>query len=165
MKRNRGRGQVVQDALLDMDERIDGDPLLSEEDKADIKDRARKHVLELKKKAATEQEFDRQVKLANTEWDPREQLVDILIDLPQFTPFIRLDNTVYFHGLLYEVPNKVAITMRDQMARSWEHQNEIMGHSRSGDHARVPQNRIINDRNPEGTSVTTTGALRSALSA
>jgi len=160
MARNRGRGQAVQDALMEIDARVDRDEILSAEDKADIKKRARDHVLEQKKAAAVEAEFQRQVKVEQTAWDPREQLVDILIDLPAFLPFIRLDNVVFFHGLVYEVPNKVAATMRDQMARSWEHQHEIQGNWRGGDRARVPENRVISPRNTEG--VTTTAALRSA---
>jgi hypothetical protein len=165
MKRNRGRGQAVQDALLAMEDRVDADGLLSEEDKADIKERARKHVLNLKKEAAIDAEFNRQVQLEKSAWDPKERLVDILIDLPVFLPFIRLDNTVFFHGLVYEVPTKVAITMRDQMARSWEHQNEIQGHWRGGDRARVPQNKIISDRDPNGTQITSTATMRAVTHA
>jgi len=63
--------------------------------------------------------------------------------LPKFASLLRLDNVVFFHGLIYEVPRRVASTINDQMARSWEHQNEIDGRPRVGDEARRPYNKTL----------------------
>ena len=44
------------------------------------------------------------VKEAEREFEPNEQLEDFTVDLPEYTPYIKINNVIYFHGLTYEVP-------------------------------------------------------------
>jgi hypothetical protein len=153
-KRNVGK-----DLIGELESRIDADDLLSLEERAEIKAQAREEVAKRRKDKAIKTLLDREIRLAEVEHDPDEQLVDILIDLPAFSAYVRLDNVVYFHGILYEVRPVVAATMRDVMARAWEHQNEIDGRKRIGDLTRRMADQRISPSQPNGAKLTTVASM------
>lgn len=137
----------VDPVLLELESRIDADPILSAEERREALDRAKEHVRQQRKNKAIDELFTRGVKEFEREYEPDQKLVDITIDLPQFAPFIRLDNVIYFHGCVYEVPAGKAASMLDQMARSWEHQSEIDGRKRKGDTLLTPRNSYVGNIN------------------
>jgi hypothetical protein len=130
--------EETNDALSEIDARLQASTLTPEE-MAEASKRAREHVREARKKKAIDEAFKKAVVDEEREYEPNDQLTDIMIDLPKFAAFVRLDHVVYYHGLVYEVPTVKAATILDIMARSWEHQSEIEGKRRRGDDALRPR--------------------------
>lgn len=64
-----------------------------------------------------------------------DEVVSITIDLAQFAPNITINGQAYWHGRTYMVPRHVADTLRDTMYKTWSHQSEIDGKSRSAFYA------------------------------
>ena len=125
--------------LAEIERRIDVTELLSAEEKKETRERARKHVEEQRKKKAVDELFAAEVKIADRHFDPNEQIVDFTVDLPEYTPMLKIDNVGYYHGVTYEVPVSKAHSMRDLQWHAWQHQSEIDGRSRFGDKMRKPQ--------------------------
>jgi hypothetical protein len=134
---------VTDDILGEISRRISASPLLSDADKSEALDRAREHVTRERKNAAIDDYFAKAVHEFERGHEPVQQLVDLMIDLPTYAPFIRLDNVCYFHGVTYEVTLGVAVTMQDVMARTWEHQSEIEGRKRRGDQLLTPRSTVV----------------------
>ena len=59
-----------------------------------------------------------------------EPLEEIYIDLPPYCANLLIDNVMYQHGATYNVRQAVAMSMREQMQRCWEHQAEVDGHKK-----------------------------------
>lgn len=66
---------------------------------------------------------------------PKDEMVSILIDLAEHSNRIVINQQAYHHGHRYTVPRHVADTLRDIMARGWEHQDEIDGKSKAQHYA------------------------------
>lgn len=64
-----------------------------------------------------------------------DEIVNITIDLPLFSPHILINSQAYWHGHTYPVPRHVADTLRSQMFNSWKHQSEIEGKSKQAFYA------------------------------
>lgn len=116
---------------------VSSDVLTPEEIEATRQD-ARKRVALERKKAAKAQileaEMDRLRAEAGMTTGNRlaDDLVDITIDLPEFCPYISINfNQRFYHGLTYKVPRHQFETLREIAARTWNHQREIDGKSRT----------------------------------
>ena len=83
----------------------------------DMREEARDRVRE-KLKVQKRAEMQRRI-------DPDEEMYHITIDLAPFAANITIDNVIYLHGSTYEVPKKLYDTMREVMARTWQHESEI----------------------------------------
>lgn len=137
----------VADTLSEIDSRLEaqGMPLLTEEDKVQIREKAKKHVAEKRRDKAESEYLARAIKEEEREHTPADQLVDITVELAPFVAsarfnaaFLSLDGVRFFHGVTYSVSRKVADTMQDIMARGWEHEREIHGERRAADVNRHP---------------------------
>jgi hypothetical protein len=128
----------INGALEEIDARLQASTLTDEE-KEEARQRAREHVRAKRKEKAIDEAFKRAVTEEEREYEPNDQLVDIMVDLPKYAAFVRLDHVVYYHGLVYEIPSVKAATILDIMARAWEHQSEIEGKRRKGDDALRPR--------------------------
>ena len=148
------------EVLDEIERRIDANSLLTDEDKEQTRKRAKEHVLESRKKKATDEYFSAVVKEEEREYEPTEQIEDFYVELPEYTPFIKINNVAFFHGLVYEVPYSKARSMADIQWAAWQHQNEIDGKSRHGDLVRRPRNMSLSPTNPNG--VTTTQNIRAS---
>jgi hypothetical protein len=126
-------------ALEEIDARLLASSL-TEAEKEEARTRARDHVRSKRKEKAIDEAFKRAVTEEEREYEPNDQLVEIVIDLPRYAAFVRLDHVVYYHGFPYDVPSVKAASILDLMARAWEHQSEIEGKRRKGDDALRPQN-------------------------
>jgi hypothetical protein len=144
--------KALNGALEEIDARLQASSL-TEEEKNEARTRAREHVRAKRKEKAIDEAFKKAVTEEEREYEPNDQLVDIMIDLPKYAAFVRLDHVVYYHGLPYEVPMIKAQTILDIMARAWEHQSEIEGKRRRGDNALRPQNYRIGPQH-EGMPMT-----------
>lgn len=132
-------------ALSEIETRIDANDTLSSAEKEEVRARAREHVAKARKEKDTDRLFDAMVKEVEREYDPKEQLEDFTVDLPEYTPFLKVDNVIYFHGLTYEVPYSFARSFADNQARAWEHEREWKeGKHRTADASRRPRHLHIN---------------------
>lgn len=112
--------------------------LLSDEQKQKLRERARKHVTAKRVETAEDEYFRAAVHEEELVDKPMEQLEYIQLDLAGHSNKIMLDGVQFFHGQIYEVTKSVADTMREIVARGWNHEREIGGANR--DHYRAPRN-------------------------
>lgn len=136
--------------LEEIDRRADANDLLTLEDRERIKAKAREHVAaqlaERRKaqKALLEADYlERAVRDEEKAAGLHGAYVDLTVDVAANAAFITLDGVSYFHGLTYEVPENVAATLYDIMARTWEHENETHGLRRRADVGRRQQPRVM----------------------
>lgn len=110
-------------------------PLLTDEEVAAAKAAARKLVDEGRRKAALKAVTDEETKRLEREEGMRtgvgvkDELVSIRIDLAEHADRIILNGTAYFHGYTYKVPRHVADSMRDIIAQTHKHQDQVDGKS------------------------------------
>lgn len=149
------RGQPKSKVLEEIERRLRADEVLSPEEKAAIRAKAASHVAKTKKTSTEEALLHAYIKEEERSNKPEEELVDITLDLPEHAPFIRLDNRVWFHGVLYEVEMSVYQTMMDVQARMWEHEKQTEGKAKFN----RPRQMNISPSRPQG-NVSTTQNLR-----
>jgi hypothetical protein len=154
------RKKSVAAVLEEIERRIDNSDLLSAEEKEAAREKAREHVLKARKEKATEAYFKAAVKEEERDYELAEQLEDFVVDLPEYSPMIKINNVGFYHGCVYEVPYSVARSMADMQARAWEHESEWRdGKHRSNDATRRARHINLSPNNPHGR-VTTTGNMR-----
>jgi hypothetical protein len=126
--------------LAEIDKRLDEDPLLTDAERVQIKEKAREHVRKKRKDKAEAELLAKEIRAVEIEQNPLEQYEDVTVDLAPYVASaklkascITLDARMYFHGVTYSVPYSVARTLEDIMARTWEHENEIHGRPRRAD--------------------------------
>lgn len=131
--------------LSELNKRVDEDPLLTEEDRAQIKEKAREHVKAERRKKAEAKALAEAIREEEISYNPFEQTEDVTIVLAPYvaakmnnSSFISLDGRMFFHGVTYTVPYSVARSLEDIMARGWEHEREIKGERRKADVSRRP---------------------------
>jgi hypothetical protein len=160
------RRRNVADALSEIDQRLEaqGMPLLSEEEKEQIRAKAREHVAKKRKEQAEADYLAAAIREEEREHVPEDKWEDITINLAPFvasqkfnSAFLAIDGTRYFHGITYTVTYNQARFMEDIMARGWEHEREIHGERRRADFQRRPIEGMIS---PGSMNINTTSALR-----
>jgi len=138
-----------------------GDLLKPEEIQA-VRDKAREHV----KQARKDKALDDLLKLAiieeEREYEPDQVLEDFYVDLPPYAPFIKINNVMYFHGLVYEVAYHKARAMADIAWRAWNHEREWKEGKSAYDANRRPLHLAISPHSPQGR-VTTTHNMRERI--
>jgi len=146
------------EVLEEIERRINNSTeLLTEKDREEARQRAREHVLKAKKEKAVDAYFKAAVREEEREYEPLEQMEDFTVDLPEYTPMIKINNVGFYHGCTYEVPYSQARSMADIQARAWEHEREWKdGRHRTADAARRPQHVHVS---PHGV-VSHTGNMR-----
>lgn len=150
----RGR-QNNSKALAEVEKRLNASDHLSVEEIAAIRAKAREHVNKTKKESTEDALLHAYIKEEERQFKPEEELVDIVLDLPEHAPFIRLDNRVWFHGVTYEVEMSVYQTMRDIQARMWDHEKQTEGKAKFN----RPRQMNISPSRPGG-EVTSTANIR-----
>lgn len=103
---------------------------ISEEERRIIQERASQTVAEERKQAALKQLMEQALEAERRRGTVDEEECDVTIDLPDFADRITVDGASYFHGYTYAVGYHQFQSMREQMARAWQHQDEIDGKSR-----------------------------------
>lgn len=116
--------------LEEIDRRLNADQILTPEEKAAIRKKAVEHVAKTKKESTQDALLHAYIKEEQRQDKPEEELLDIVLDLPEHAPFIRLDNRVWFHGVTYEVEMSVYATMMDIQGRMWEQEQQTQGRAR-----------------------------------
>lgn len=145
------RKKSVAAVLEEIERRIDNSELLSAEEKESAREKAREHVLKARKEKAVDAYFKAAVLEEERTYNADEALEDFHIDLPEYTPLIKINNVGYYHGCTYEVPYSQARSLADIQARAWEHEREWReGRHRAGDALRRPKHVHISPSNPHG---------------
>jgi len=104
---------------------------LDDEEKQRILDKARAHVAEERKSKAEEAFLEEALTHERRRHRPAEQFEDVLIDLPGHAVRLLFDGVEYIHAFTYRVTALQAASMREQMRRCWEHEDEIGGANRN----------------------------------
>jgi hypothetical protein len=108
----------------------DQSDLFTDAERAALEAEVRKD-LEKEEKARLKKEFKEQLmKQLRQQIGLDEAQEEVFIDLPAYCLGLRIDNVMYQHGTRYTVRASVAMSMREQMQRCWEHQSEVDGHKK-----------------------------------
>jgi hypothetical protein len=151
------RKRSVADQLSALDKRLAIDTSLTDADREQIRQKAREHVAKKRRDKAEAEFLAKSIAEEEREnaVDVNETYEDIQIDLAPFVAsekfsasFISLDGVMFYHGLIYPVRYGVAQTLRDIMARGWEHEREIHGQRRKGD---ITRQQLQQHIGPSGT--------------
>lgn len=119
--------------------------LLTADEREALKAEARKSVLEEMTQDARDAYFKEAMEAVRRENIPAEQYLHVMIDVAPFVPFIMIDGTQYFHGYGYDVEQRQALVLYEQMQRSWQHQDQIDGRAKQ-DSYRRPVNAVLGPR-------------------
>jgi len=128
--------------------------LLDKEERAALTDQARKSLIEEMTQDARDQYFAAELKRLRQEQIPDEMVEPLLIDVASYVPFLMIDGVQFFHGYTYQVTRGLRAVLMEQMQRSWEHQDELDGRSRTEAY-RKPMNVVLG---PQHAGVPTVGA-------
>ena len=109
-------------------------PILSAEDVARIKAKARTQIEKQRKEAAEKSLLEKELERLRIEegmvtGGVGDQMVTIRIDLPEMAPYISVNWNPYWHGQTYTVPRHVANSLREQIWRAWDHERIRKGES------------------------------------
>lgn len=109
--------------------------VLSKDEVEAVRAQAREEILKQKKvnakKRLLEEEKSRlqREEGLTTGSSHKDQMVNITIDVAEYTDRITLNGKTYFQGRTYAVQRHVAESIRDIMFHTHEHQNEVDGKS------------------------------------
>jgi hypothetical protein len=145
--------------LDDIELRIAGAADLSPEEKAEARKRAADHVAKTRKEKAIDAYFSAAVAEEEREYEPQGALEDFYVDLPPYAPFIKINNVMFFHGIVYEVGYNQARSMADIAWRAWNHEREFKEGKSAYDANRRPLHLALSPNSPGGR-VTTTQNMR-----
>lgn len=105
--------------------------LLSEEKKAELRLEAQERIQREREEQAAEAFLADEEAKARRGHVPEQELVEITLDLPEHSDRLVIDGAHFFHGRSYIVPRHQADSMRDTIARAWDHQAEIDGKNKN----------------------------------
>lgn len=135
----------------------DMNALLSPEDKQAIAKRAESVVAKEAKQAAEDAYFEAELERQRKAMAPVDaQDREIVIDLAPHSDRIMVDGVIFFHGQRYSVSAQLYPTLKEIMARGWEHEQEVGGANR--DAYRPLSGAVLGPR-----GVTTRSALRGGM--
>lgn len=109
--------------------------ILSDAEVAAAKKEARDAIEKERKAVATKTLIaDEKLRLQREEGlvsgDPiKDEMVNMTVDLPGFAGSVNVNMEPFWHGHTYTVPRHVANSIKEQMQRAWNHQQEIDGKS------------------------------------
>lgn len=132
-------------------------PLLTEDDKASIVKRASEIIAKEARQKQEDEFFEQELARQRASRDPTQTVREIMLDLAPHSDRIMIDGIVYFHGQRYQVSEPLYCTLKDIMARGWEHEAEVGGVNR--DQYRPVPGHVLSPRSPHGT-INSTRTLR-----
>lgn len=86
-------------------------------------------IAELKAKQE-EELYEATLEAARRAGDPNETLYLVVLNLAPHAQQIMVDHRVYFHGQTVQVPYGLKCVLKDMIARTWEHEEEVGGVNR-----------------------------------
>lgn len=109
---------------------IDAEKLLSAEEQAEIREAARRELLEEQKADAKKAFMEQALEEERRKLIPDEELRSLQIDLPGHSDRIVIDGIVYLHGAVYQFNKAQYDTVHEIMQRAWHHEEEVDGANR-----------------------------------
>ena len=109
---------------------VDDSDLLSDADKQAIREEAAAKVSEDRRKGARQRFLETAIREERMRYNPEEEIVAILIDLPGHSKAIVINGQEYHHGASYHVPLSVHRSMAEIMYRAWQHEDVVGGVNR-----------------------------------
>ena len=96
----------------------------------DMLEAARKTALAKQARIMAEQELgigDSDLPVQKGPLSPPPSMETVTIDLAPYCDRLVIDSKIYMQGHSYELDSRVVAVIKEQMARTWEHQAEIEG--------------------------------------
>lgn len=126
---------------------------LSEETKAVLRAKARAAVQAEVEAASADALYQQFLEEERRARDPQEQIKYITLDMAGHADRIMVDGTIFFHGVTYAVPKSKYDSLRDIVARGWEHESEVGFANRGRNTAPRVQNMLVSPKNPNGIPI------------
>lgn len=122
--------KVKDDPLADEDNA----PLLTADEievaKTEARDRVRADAVKAARKDVVDKEIVRLKRLGSPLGEgAKDELVTITLDLAEHSNKIVINGEPFWHGHTYTRPRHVVDSMREQMLRGWNHQDQLDGRS------------------------------------
>lgn len=137
--------------ILDDVEAVSEHPILSAEDVAKARAKA-KEKLQAERRAAAMRDVEaqeterlRREEGLTTGISSEDELVWLTIDLPDWSPSINVNGMPYWHGHPYRVPRHVQRTLLEQMQNAWRAHDQTEGKS-TAQMFQSRRNSVINGR-------------------
>lgn len=112
--------------------------VLTEAEIAAVKKEAAKQVDVERKKAVIKSYHEQVLAEERAKFDPKEEMEDILIDLPGYTTYMLINGVYYNHGTVANVPRHVGKSIREYMWNAWNHER-VSGNPNMKDYKSVSQ--------------------------
>ena len=123
---------------------------LDDETKAALRAKARAAVAKEVEEKSAEALYLQYLEEERRALDPQQETKYIQLDMAGHADRIMLDGVVYFHGITYAVPKGKYDTLRDIVARGWEHESEIGFANRGRNTAPRAKDIRLTPSNPSG---------------
>lgn len=92
-----------------------------------LRERARKAVAEEQQQKTADALYLQYLDEERKALDPVYEMKYIQLDMAGHSDRIMLDGTIFFHGITYEVPMPVYLSLREVVQNGWKHEREISG--------------------------------------
>lgn len=110
--------------------RLGGESLLDEVDHEALRAEAAKSVEEDFKKAERQKTLKKYIAEERTKYDPEEEQMSILIDLPGHSQRVVINGREFYHGTTYTVPMSLYRSLDDIQYCAWKHEDAVGGANR-----------------------------------
>ncbi len=122
-------------------------PILSNEEVETLRARARTQLEAEQKKSAEKQFLAEETQRLRREeglsvGGAKDEMVSIKLDLAPHSACLNVDGRPYWHNQTYELPRHIADSLREQMQRGWQHQNQIEGKTTTEFYQRAKETHI-----------------------
>ncbi len=133
-------------------------PVLSNEEYNAARSAARKKLDDQQKKAALKQVEEVELQRLKEEeglsvGGVQDEIVDVTIDLAEYSGKTVLDNKVYWHGRTYTVPRHIAASIAEIIFRTHRHQELEIDGKNLTQHAFQRRNTTISPRGVKGGTI------------
>lgn len=107
------------------------DPASLDDDlKASLRAKAKLAVAKEQEEKSADALYEQFLEEERRALDPQYETKYIVLDLAEHSDRITLDGTVFFHGDRYAVSLPVYQSLKEIVARGWDHERETQGHTR-----------------------------------
>lgn len=115
---------------------------LDEETKASLRAKARAAVAQEVQEKSADALYQQYLEEERRALNPQEEIKYFTLDMAGHADRIMLDGVVFFHGVQYAQPKSKYDSLRDIVARGWEHETEI-GYANRNLRKATPQQRSV----------------------
>lgn len=129
---------------------------LTEDDKAVIREEARRGATKERKDQLKKMLMEQYLREERCKLDPEQEEVLLNIELPPFADRIMLDGVIFMHGREYPMSRRKANSINEVMEMAWRHDDVAFGRRAAGERRRDA------GRHTSGIALTPHGAVTTA---